>query len=345
MLRLLFLLCIFATLAAAQVEIKLVKEMDELDQTNVVLKNEFWEGSQWTWRLDPEAEPRSEWERHRDLGQTFTAPKTFWLDKFYYEVSNGANSPENLDACENAPVHCLIVEFDPDVAVPDSKVPPIDTLTHQAFVLPANIDSAEIADYGLGMLMEWDIEPVQLEEGKFYGILMQFDSLRANQYMQVEKTHGHYQDGTMLVIYFDGSDGRDNVTEWQWSHGGHGSNPVRDLRFFLMEDPDHEDPPPAAVEEQTAPTDFVLSPNHPNPFNPQTQITFSLPKASDVTLQIFSVDGKLVRTLNQARLTAGSHTVTWDGLTNVGQQAATGAYVYRLQADGNILTEKMTLLR
>ena len=149
----------------------------------------------------------------------------------------------------------------------------------------------------------------------------------------------------MLVVYFDGSNGRDNVTEWQWSHGGHGSNPVRDLRFFLKEDPDYEDPPPAAVKNNATPTDFSLSPNHPNPFNPKTQITFSLPKASDVTLQIFSVDGKLVRTLNQARLTAGSHTVSWDGLTDAGQQAASGTYIYRLQADGKVLTEKMTLLR
>ena len=327
----------------SQVSITLVKEMDELDQTNVVLKNEFWEGSQWTWRLDPEAEPREEWERHRDLGQTFIAPKTFWLDKFYYEVSDGSNSPETLDACENAQVHCMIVEFDTASAVPDSKIPPIDTLSYQGGVLPGNIDSVEIAEYGLGMLMEWDIEDVELQEGKFYGILMQFDSLKSNQRMQIEKTHGTFLEGTMLVVYFDGSNGRENVPEWQWSHGGHGNNPVRDLRFFLMENP--EGGPSQVQENSLKPADFSLMQNYPNPFNPQTRISFTLPHAADVELSVYSIDGRLVRTLKNTYLSAGKHHVVWNGITQTGEQAASGLYLYLLRTADEILSKKMMLLR
>lgn len=343
MLRLLIFMCFLTTLAAAQVEIQLVKEMDELDQTNVVLKNEFWENSQWTWRLDPEAEPRTDWERHRDLGQTFTAPKTFWLDKFYFEISNGANSPENLNACQNAPVHCMIVEFDPEAAIPDSKVPPIDTLTHQGGTLPAQIDSAEIANYGLGMLLEWDIEDIQLEEGKFYGILMQFDSLQSNQRMQIEKTHGRYEGGTMLVVYFNGTDGRANVTEWQWSHGGHGNNPVRDLRFFLIE----AEGPPAAVESEpiSVPQTLTLAQNYPNPFNPTTSIAFELPVAGHIRLDVLSATGSHVATLLNQNMPTGRAQVQWQGTDKSGNNVASGLYLYRLQYGDEVRVKKMLLMR
>jgi len=94
-------------------------------------------------------------------------------------------------------------------------------------------------------------------------------------------------------------------------------------------------PPPVA----TASTP-VLNSNYPNPFNPVTQISFSLPAVCDVKLQVFNVMGQLVATLAEGSYEAGVHSVSWDG-SNV----ASGVYLYRLQAADFVDAKKMILLK
>ncbi len=340
-----FLILFSAVTAMAQIQVTTVKEQDELKRDSLVVWNEFWEGSWWTWRLDPDAEPRTNWERHRDLGQTFTAPKSFWLDKLYVEPGSSANTQAAFDSCESRPVHVDIYEFDPEAAIPDSRVPPIDTLTSQPAILPAVLDSAAIADYGLGVLLEFDISDVYLEEGKFYGFLLKFDELYPNQRLQMEKTHGQYDGGTMLVVYFDGSNGRENVPEFQWSHGGHGNNPVRDLRFFLIETANPGTVVNLKPEIDALPDEFELAQNYPNPFNPETMISFSVAETKEVRLDVFSVDGRLVNTLYNQSAHPGSYEVSWDGTDHAGARVSSGVYFYRLTAGNHTLTRKMMLLQ
>ncbi|MFN2370222.1 MAG: S8 family serine peptidase, partial [Candidatus Krumholzibacteriia bacterium] len=83
----------------------------------------------------------------------------------------------------------------------------------------------------------------------------------------------------------------------------------------------------------------------PNPFNPATEIRFELPAEARVSLRVYDVAGRLVRTLAAGRLPAGSHAVRWDGRDDRGRGAASGTYVARLVVDGVPVARSMTLLR
>jgi len=88
------------------------------------------------------------------------------------------------------------------------------------------------------------------------------------------------------------------------------------------------------VNEQTLPRDtdlLSLHPNYPNPFNPTTNIPFSLAASAHVRLDVYSLTGQRVATLLDATRPRGSHTVVWDGRTVRGAVAPTGLYLCRLK--------------
>jgi hypothetical protein len=93
------------------------------------------------------------------------------------------------------------------------------------------------------------------------------------------------------------------------------------------------------------PTAVALELNYPNPFNAGTTIAYALPGTRTVLLSIFDAAGQLVRTLDEGSRTAGEHVVVWDGRTNEGIPAASGAYFTRLQAGSAMLSRPMLLLR
>ena len=101
----------------------------------------------------------------------------------------------------------------------------------------------------------------------------------------------------------------------------------------------------AGADIDRVPTSPQLAQNAPNPFNPATTIAFDLPRASEVTLRIYNVEGRLVRTLLQGIQEAGPQTVVWSGKDDHGNQAASGLYFYRLATASGTLTRKMTLLK
>jgi hypothetical protein len=80
--------------------------------------------------------------------------------------------------------------------------------------------------------------------------------------------------------------------------------------------------------------------NRPNPFNPATDICFTLPEASHVKLEVFNIAGQVVTTLTDRYLDAGEHVYTWDG-SNV----ASGVYLYRITTDDVVETRKMVLMK
>ena len=90
---------------------------------------------------------------------------------------------------------------------------------------------------------------------------------------------------------------------------------------------------------------FCLAPNYPNPFNPETKISFSLPERASVSLAVYNVVGQKVRDLINATLPAGSYTVTWDGADDQGNRLASGVYFCRLSAGENTSTQKMILMK
>jgi len=91
---------------------------------------------------------------------------------------------------------------------------------------------------------------------------------------------------------------------------------------------------------QATPEGFELRQNLPNPFNPTTTITFTLPIAGFTTLEIFSATGQRVATLVRETLPAGRHVEQWDASVQ-----ASGVYFYRLKSGNQVITKRMLLLK
>jgi hypothetical protein len=87
-----------------------------------------------------------------------------------------------------------------------------------------------------------------------------------------------------------------------------------------------------------------LAGNRPNPFKLVTRIGFNLPQAGPVQLVIYSVTGRLVRTLVKDTLQPGPHTAIWNGLNDSGVKVGSGIYFYRLLASGVDDSRRMILL-
>jgi len=90
---------------------------------------------------------------------------------------------------------------------------------------------------------------------------------------------------------------------------------------------------------------FTLGENYPNPFNPSTTIKFAVPQTGHVSLKVYDLAGRLVRTLVDADLPAVEHAVVWDGRDLTGRQVASGTYYYQLNANGLSETKQMMLIK
>jgi len=94
------------------------------------------------------------------------------------------------------------------------------------------------------------------------------------------------------------------------------------------------------------PVEFSLSQNFPNPFNPTTTISFSLPEAGHVKLAVYNLLGQEVRSLMVGDLNPGTYKAIWNSRDNLGRKVSTGMYFYRLVVDNQIsATKKMVLLK
>ncbi|MDW7681979.1 MAG: FlgD immunoglobulin-like domain containing protein [bacterium] len=93
------------------------------------------------------------------------------------------------------------------------------------------------------------------------------------------------------------------------------------------------------------PQNCVLAQNYPNPFNPETRIDYSIPHAGNVTIEIFDINGRLVRQLISQRQSAGFYQVNWHGKDQNGRPVANGLYCYIFSFDNKRLSRKMILMR
>ena len=98
-------------------------------------------------------------------------------------------------------------------------------------------------------------------------------------------------------------------------------------------------------EEGLTPSEFYVSANYPNPFNPSTQIRYALPEQSKVTIVIYNMLGGKVRTLVNDYQDAGYRNILWNATNDIGAPVSAGMYIYTIQAGEFRKTRKMVLLK
>ena len=103
--------------------------------------------------------------------------------------------------------------------------------------------------------------------------------------------------------------------------------------------------PIAVTPQSSIPDRYDLSVNVPNPFNPQTTITYQLAEASSVKLIVYNTAGQVVSILVDEAKSAGTYSVVWDGLDQAGRKVASGVYLYELRTEDFVKVRKMALLR
>ena len=102
------------------------------------------------------------------------------------------------------------------------------------------------------------------------------------------------------------------------------------------------------LDEGAIVTSLELTQNYPNPFNPSTTISYNVDTSGMVSLQVYDIMGRLVRTLVDGHRSSGNlggYSVVWDGKDSQGQQVSAGLYIYSLQTPNGNMTKKMVLMK
>ena len=84
--------------------------------------------------------------------------------------------------------------------------------------------------------------------------------------------------------------------------------------------------------------------NYPKPFNPSTTIDFSIPEESKVELSIYNIKGQKIKSLLNGQITAGEHSIVWNGEDDEVKKVSSGVYLYKLNVDGKTEAIKKCLL-
>ena len=98
-------------------------------------------------------------------------------------------------------------------------------------------------------------------------------------------------------------------------------------------------------EEESVPVTQLALNNYPNPFNPTTEISFSIPVSGEVALKIFNVKGQLIKEWNMGNKVAGRYSIIWDGKDFQNSSVSSGQYFMQLLNEDNSIMKKMLLLK
>jgi hypothetical protein len=149
-----------------------------------------------------------------------------------------------------------------------------------------------------------------------------------------------YRDGEEIAEVIDVTYTDENVPNGNYTYyvtavyGGYESEPSNEVTLEHTE-----------VNLNIVPLTTYLYGNHPNPFNPETRISFALSSASKTAIHIYNIKGEKVRTLVNEQLDAGYHFVIWSGTDDNGRSVASGIYFYKFKTDNFSKTKKMLLLK
>lgn len=149
-------------------------------------------------------------------------------------------------------------------------------------------------------------------------------------------------DGLSGLDFYDFAEQTADVSEGRLSDG--------ESRWFHLVNPTPgaTNGGPTAIDDET-PTVVLPALSNvriaPNPFNPRTEIFFSLGRADDVTVGVYDLTGRRVRTLHRGNLPSGEHALPWDGSDDRGRRLASGAYFARIAIKTAMSVQKMLLLK
>jgi DNA-binding transcriptional regulator YhcF (GntR family) len=122
---------------------------------------------------------------------------------------------------------------------------------------------------------------------------------------------------------------------------------IHDLVNEMLEGYGFESPENSrSTSSETASAELqIQAQSYPNPFNPETEIAYTLSVSENVRIQIYNVTGQLIRTYDLGYQPAGSYSVSWDGRNESGDVTASGVYLYRIEAGPYEVTNRMVLLK
>jgi hypothetical protein len=135
-------------------------------------------------------------------------------------------------------------------------------------------------------------------------------------------------------------DGSGNVYVTGWSYGSGTDFDYATIKYVQT---------PGEVKDETGnrgkPSEFNLSQNYPNPFNQSTKIEFTLSQSGFVSLNIYDLLGRRIRTLVSENLSPGYKSVFWDGKNDSGKEVSSGIYFYQLRVGDFSEAKKLVLLK
>ncbi len=141
--------------------------------------------------------------------------------------------------------------------------------------------------------------------------------------------------GDVISFYFDGRlIAKTEDEKVRWSSGGE----INRLDI-VFEGAGH------ALGESRAPRAYDLYQNFPNPFNPETTIEYQVPKAGEVVITVYSVSRQEIKVLVDEQKEAGFYSAVWNGRDSKGRVAASGVYVYKMEAGEFTKVRKMILIK
>ncbi len=141
------------------------------------------------------------------------------------------------------------------------------------------------------------------------------------------------------------SDGMRIIYRYHENSDGKGGTP-KDIRIITLDESlfDEDDGPATAVESDV-PAAFPILVSYPNPFNPTTTISFTLPDAGYAELAVYNLAGQKIRTLVAGELSPGVHEVVWDGRNDADTPVSSGVFVSRLITGDTVVSNRMTLVK
>lgn len=260
---------------------------------------------------------------------------------------------------------------------------PMDDFIVMQFTI-RNAGTADLADYCFGLFADWDVVDlfqnsggtdrlhrtvwVSHPSGPRFGLVVLGDTPVSNLALVDNATyvypHSHIADADKYQLLSGeiGSTTAGALTDWSSIAAVGplrlGVGQTATVTFALVYGDDEADylanvaaartvveGAVAVGDADQAPRAFRLAQNQPNPFNPSTEIRFSLPADGPVDIAVFDLAGRRVRTLVAGTLPAGDHEARWNGQDDGGEALPSGLYVYRVTTAGQTLARKMMLVR